>query len=124
MTFAYMCVLVAAILPIVWVGAAKIGSTGYDNNRPRPFLANLQGWQQRADWAQKNALEAFPPFAAGVIIASMTGANPATINLLAGVFILARILHGLSYIADKGALRSLIWTVGFGCVVGLFIAVP
>lgn len=124
MTFAYLCVLIAAILPIVWIGAAKMASQGYDNDRPRPFLAQLQGWQQRADWAQQNALEAFPPFAAAVIIANMTGANPATINILAGVFILARILHGLCYIADKGALRSLVWTVGFGCVVGLFIALP
>lgn len=122
MTFAYWCVLIAAFLPIVWVGAAKSGATGYDNNRPREFLAGLQGWPQRANWAQANALEAFPPFAAGVIIASLAGARPTTIDVLAGVFLVARILHGIAYIADKGTLRSLVWLVGFGCTVGLFLA--
>lgn len=122
MTFAYWCVLIAAFLPIVWVGAAKSGAAGYNNDRPREFLAGLEGWPQRANWAQANALEAFPPFAAGVIIASVAGAEQTTIDILAGVFILARLLHGVAYIADKGTLRSLVWLVGYGCMVGLFLA--
>jgi uncharacterized MAPEG superfamily protein len=122
MTFAFWCVLIAAFLPIVWVGAAKSGAAGYNNDRPREFLAGLEGWPQRANWAQANALEAFPPFAAGVIISTVAGAEQSTIDILAGVFILARILHGVAYIADKGALRSLVWLVGFGCMVGLFLA--
>jgi uncharacterized MAPEG superfamily protein len=124
MTFAYWCVLIAAFLPLVWVGAAKSGAQGYDNDRPRPFLAGLEGWPQRANWAQANALEAFPPFAAGVIIAHLTGAQQNTIDILAGIFILARSLHGVAYIVDKGAIRSLIWLVGFGCTVGLFLIAP
>ncbi len=122
MTLAYWCVLVAGILPIVWVGAAKAGSSGYDNVRPREFLAQLSGWQQRADWAQKNALEAFPLFAAAVIIAHAAGAAQATIDLLAGLFITARVAHGICYIADKAALRSVVWLGGFACVIGLFVA--
>jgi uncharacterized MAPEG superfamily protein len=122
MTFAYWSVLIAAFLPLVWVGAAKSGASGYDNNRPREFLASLQGWPQRANWAQANALEAFPPFAAAVIIAQVLEADPVTVNILAGVFIVARILHGICYIMDKGTLRSLVWLVGYGCVVGLFLA--
>lgn len=121
MSFAFWCVLLAALLPLVWVGAAKSGAAGYDNDRPRVFLASLTGWPQRAHWAQENALEAFPPFAAAVIIAQLAGGNQATIDTLAGVFIVARILHGVCYIADKGALRSLVWLVGFGCVIALFV---
>lgn len=122
MTFAYWCVLIAGILPIVWVGAAKTGSSGYDNDRPREFLANLTGWQQRANWAQKNALEAFPLFAAAVIIAHVAGAAQTTVDLLAGLFIVARVAHGICYITGKGGLRSLVWLAGFICVVGLFLA--
>ena len=121
MTTAYWCVLIAAMLPLVWVGAAKSGAAGYDNDRPRVFLAGLTGWPQRANWAQMNALEAFPPFAAAVIIAHLAGGNQNTIDLLAVVFVLSRIVHGIFYITDKGTLRSLVWLVGFGCIVALFV---
>ena len=123
MTIAYWCVLVAAILPVVWAGAAKFGQPGFDNPRPREFLAALQGWPARANWAQANSYEAFPPFAAGVIIAHATGnAAQATIDTLALVFIAARVAYGLCYIADLSALRSFVWLGGFGAMVGLYVA--
>jgi uncharacterized MAPEG superfamily protein len=68
-------VLLAALLPIIMVGAAKTGAEGYDNHRPREFLANLKSWQQRANWAQINSYEVYPPFAAAVIIAHLAGAD-------------------------------------------------
>jgi uncharacterized MAPEG superfamily protein len=37
-------------------------------------------------------------------------------------FIAARVAYGLLYIADRPTLRSVVWTVGFACVVGMFIA--
>ena len=122
MTFAYWCVLLTALLPVIWAGAAKTGAEGYDNRQPRVFLAKLTGWQQRANWAQSNALEAFPPFAAGVIIAHLAGASQGVIDTLAGIFLLTRILHGIMYIRDQATMRSLVWTTGFLCMVGLFIA--
>ncbi|MDH3510611.1 MAG: MAPEG family protein [Gammaproteobacteria bacterium] len=123
MTFAYWCVALAAFLPLVWVGAAKYGAPGYDNAKPRIFLQNLNGWPQRANWAQANAYEAFPPFAAAVIIASVAGANPTTVDILAGTFIIARILHGVCYIFDKPTLRSLVWTIGFFAMIATFLSV-
>ncbi len=122
MTIAYWCILVAAVLPIVWVGAAKSGGGRYDNARPREFLSGLSGWQARANHAQQNSYEAFPPFAAAVIVAHLGNAGQASIDMLALVFIAARIIYGLCYITDRATLRSLAWLVGFGCVVGLFIA--
>ncbi len=121
MTFAYWCVLLAALLPIIWVGLAKTGVNGYDNHKPRLFMANLDGWQQRANWAQKNSYEAFPPFAAAVIIAHLSGANQLAIDSLAGIFLILRIAHGILYIQDKALLRSVAWTLSFLCVVGLFL---
>ena len=122
MTIAYWCVLIAAFMPLVWTATAKAGAGNYDNRRPRAFLDTLSGWPQRANWAQQNALEAFPPFAAATIIANLTGGAAERIDLLAGLFILFRILHGVFYISDHSALRSFAWLGGFICVVALFVS--
>lgn len=122
MTVAYWCVLFAALLPIVWSGVAKAGGDGFDNNRPRVYLSALQGWRQRANWAQQNAWEAFAPFAAGVLVATQVGVAQETIDLLAGGFMITRILHGVLYIADQATLRSLVYILGLLCTVGFFIA--
>jgi uncharacterized MAPEG superfamily protein len=122
MTIAYWCVLFAALLPIVWSGVAKGGGSGFDNARPRVYLAAVQGWRQRANWAQQNSWEAFGPFAAGVIVAHQVGVPQGTIDALALAFMGARILHGAFYVTDRATLRSLVYIVGLLCTVGLFIA--
>lgn len=123
MTLAYWCVLIAALMPLVWVGIAKFSLPRYDNDNPRLSLATAEGRAQRAHWAEINALEAFPPFAAGVIIAHLTGgAEQFTIDLLAGLFIAARIVHGAAYISDQGPVRSFAWLAGMLCIIGLFVA--
>lgn len=120
MTIAYWCVLLAAMMPIAWAGLAK--SQRFDNAAPRDYLATLEGWRKRANWAQQNSWEAFAPFAAAVIIAHLAGAKQGTIDVLAVTFVAMRIAYGLLYIADKPTLRSLAWTIGLGCVIGLFLA--
>jgi uncharacterized MAPEG superfamily protein len=121
MTIAYWCVLLTAILPYVWVGVAKYPLRAYDNNNPREYEEKLTGPRKRAHWAQLNAWEAFAPFAAAVIIAHLARADQAVVNALAVTFVVARVLHGLLYVADRATLRSLVWSVGFLCVIGLFI---
>lgn len=122
MTFAFWCVVLAAFLPVIWAGIAKTGVSDFDNATPRESLARATGWAQRANWAQQNAYEAFPPFAAGVIVAHLAGANPLLIDVLAGLFLLTRLLHGIVYIADWATIRSLVWTTGFLSVVGLYLS--
>jgi uncharacterized MAPEG superfamily protein len=121
MTFAYWCVVFAVFLPIIWVGVAKVNGSGYDNTKPRVWLADLDGVGQRANWAQQNAYEAFPPFAAAVIIAHLTNSPQLIVDLLAGTFLLLRVAHGIFYILDKSTLRSFTWLAGFGCTVALFL---
>jgi uncharacterized MAPEG superfamily protein len=121
MTFAYWVLVFLIFLPLIWVGIAKANGTGYDNSRPREWLAHLHGAGQRANWAQQNAYEAFPPFAAAVIIAHLTGAPQIAVDIIAGVFLVARIAHGILYILDKAMWRSLVWLLGFGCTIALFI---
>lgn len=121
MTIALWCVLAAALLPFVFTGAAKFGGGRYNNRKPREFLEKLEGWQKRAHWTQLNSFEAFPPFAAAVIIAEMLNAAQNKVDALAVAFIVLRVLYGVAYIADRQALRSLIWTAAFGCIVALFV---
>ncbi|HSO05839.1 MAG TPA: MAPEG family protein [Pelomicrobium sp.] len=121
MTIAYWCVLAAAVLPYVSVAFAKY-RPDYDNARPREWLARLDGFRARAVWAHHNAFEAFPPFAAGVIIAHLAGAPQGRIDALALAFIAARIAYTACYLLDRPTPRSIVWTVGFACVIGLFVA--
>ena len=122
MTFALWSILLVACLPIIWVGLAKSGEKNYDNNQPRIWLSKLTGWQQRANWAQVNAYEVFPPYAAAVLTAQLVGANQTLVDVLAGVFLVCRVLHGVFYIKDMAGARSLVWTLGFFTIIGLFMA--
>lgn len=124
MNTAYWFVLVAALLPYSFVLYAKATSTfikGDYNKNPREYEEGLTGARKRAYWAQLNGFEAFPPFAAAVIIAVQAGVPADRINLLGGVFITCRVVHGLLYIANLDRLRSLAWLGGFASVVALFV---
>jgi len=122
MTIAYWCVVLIAFLPVIWAGVAKFGAPQYDNESPRDSLESLTGWARRANWAQLNSYEAFPSFAAGVIIAHLTATEQSTIDIIAVVFLVCRIAHGVVYIANLPTIRSLVWSTGFLATVGLYIA--
>jgi len=122
MSLAYWCVLAAAIMPYVFTGIAKFSGGRYNNYSPREFLEKQEGFRKRAHWAQLNSFEAFPPFAAAVIIAHLTGGEQGYIDTLAIAFIGIRVLYGVMYLANLAALRTLVWTAGLGCVIALFTA--
>ena len=122
MSIAYWCILIAAVLPFVWVGVAKSGAPGYNNKDPRGWVAKQDTFRVRDAYnAHLNAFEAFPTFAAGVLMAQFAGVDPGQANLLAMAFIGFRILHGVFYIAAKAAIRSLVWMGGLACTVALMV---
>lgn len=125
MTTAFWCVLAAALLPYAFTGLAKSardpGLGRYDNRAPREWLDRLGGWRKRAHWAQLNTFEAFPPFAAGVIVAHLAGAPQAAVDQLAVAFVALRVAYGALYILDHHKLRSLVWALALACVIGLFV---
>lgn len=122
MSIAYWCILIAAVLPLVWVAFAKSGASGYNNKDPRGWVAKQDGYRVRNAYnAHLNAFEAFPPFAAGVLMAQFAGVDPGHVNLLAIAFIGFRILHGVFYLASIAAMRSLVWMGGFACAIGLMV---
>jgi uncharacterized MAPEG superfamily protein len=118
LTFSLWCVLVASMLPYVW-GTLSKSTPSYDNSQPR--LQVKTGWRQRADWAQQNSWEALAPFAAAVIIAHWAHATQSNIDWLAGLFIVLRLLYGMAYLMNLSTLRSLIWSGGMACVIGLYV---
>lgn len=121
MTTAYWCILIAAVLPYVWTMAAKAGP-GFDNGNPRAWLAKQDNPRlQRANAAQLNAFEAFPAFAASVLMAQFAGVDPGRIGLLAMAFVALRAVHGIVYIANLHLLRSLVWFGGIACMVALMV---
>ena len=125
MTLAYWCIFFAIFLPIFCAAYAKYraGFSPADNHNPRAFLARAQGKAARADAAQQNSYETFPPFAAAVIIAHATGeAAQSTVNILSALFLLLRAAYIWAYAQDKAALRSNIWYGCLMCIVALFIA--
>lgn len=123
MTLIIGCIIFAAILPLLakaplgYIQSRQPG--GYDNRNPRTQQANLQGIGQRALAAHQNAFEAFPPFAAGVLLALWAHAPLTHIQILCGVFVVARSLHTIFYLTDLDKLRSLSWALGLGASIWL-----
>ena len=122
MTTALYCVLAAGLMPFLWTGIAKARGPRYNNFNVRLWQGKLEGAAQRAHAAHLNSFEAFPLFAVAVIVAQMSGADQAYIDMLALSFIGLRILYGILYLANKATLRSLVWLAGMVCTVMIFVA--
>ena len=120
MHISYYMVLTAGLLPYLTVGGAK-AKPGYDNANPRTYLAHLQGWRARADFAHRNHFESFPFFAAAVIIAQLKQTPQHTIDALAVAFIVIRLLYTACYLSGLASLRSIVWFAGVVCTTALFV---
>lgn len=122
MTTAYWCILIAALLPYLWVAIAKQSGPRYDNRDPRGWIARQDNPRVlRANAAQLNAFESFAPFAAAVLMAQFAGVEASRISQLAIAFVVLRVLHGVFYIAGMHLLRSLAWGGGLACVAWLMV---
>lgn len=118
---AYWSVLVAALLPYLWVTIAKASGERYDNRDPRAWLSRQSNPRvHRANAAHANAFEAFPAFAAAILLSQLASVPEAHIATLAVAFVAFRVLHGLVYtFGHPHWLRTLAWLGGFSCVLVL-----
>ncbi len=124
MTLAYWCIFIVMFFPVACAACGKIkgGFTFTDNRDTRAFFAKATGVTARANAAQLNSYEIFPMFAAAVIIAHLAGgAAQTTVNLLSMIFVISRAFFCICYIMDKPTARSIAWSIGFVCIIGLFI---
>jgi len=123
MTIADFCLLAAVILTIVSIAPAKLsGAREYDNANPRDPRFYTPGLRSRSQGAHLNGYEAFPFFAAAVILAEMRAVPQGTVNALAVAFIVARIVYVLLYLGDRPTWRSVVWSVGFACNLAIFLS--
>lgn len=119
MTLAISCLIAAAALiyltklPVA-LAMAKLDGR-YDNHHPRAQQARLTGFGARALAAHQNSIEAFPLFAAGLLLALWAQAPMAWVNGLCLAFVGARIAYCALYLLDVATLRSLVWALGTGC---------
>lgn len=122
MSVAYWCILAAAVLPYLWYSVARAFAGRIDNHDPRLGMSQLaEGRARRANNAQYNAFEAFAPFAAAVLMAQFAGVDAIRVSQLAIAFIVVRVLHGVFYVANVHALRSLAFAAGYACIVWLMV---
>jgi len=117
----------AMVLPIMlsWVSAyARMKQFGtIDNNHPRQQQAELEGVGARAVAAQSNAWEALMLYTATCVIVVAAGLDLASLEMFACIFLGARVLHGVFYIANLGILRSLSFLAAAGsCFYMIYLA--
>jgi uncharacterized MAPEG superfamily protein len=92
-------------------------TVNYVDPTPRPVPL----WGQRANRAHINAVETFAPFAALVILIQLTGKNSAMTAFWAMSYFWIRLAHAVVFIAAIPYIRTLLFVLGYVCVVGLFI---
>ena len=117
MTTILVCWAVGVALPYVWAGAAvpfrsrQFGTI--DLAQPRVQGEQLVDAGARAVGAQANAWEALIVFSAANAMAIWAGVDPAdTWPSLAVVWAVARVLHGVFYIAGRPVLRVASFVTG------------
>ena len=123
MTIADLCLLACVVLTIAAIVPAKMdGLKEYDNGNPRDPRFYTPGLRRRSQGAHLNSYEAFPFFAAAVILAEMRGVPQGIVNGLAVAFVVARIAYVLLYLGDRPSARSAVWSAGFACNLAIFFA--
>lgn len=95
-------------LPFFAVGYARF-KLGYDAAAPRAMLSKLPAYAQRATWAHENAFESVILYAPAALMAYMTQQDSSTALAAAVVYLVARALYPVFYIANVPVLRSLMF---------------
>jgi uncharacterized MAPEG superfamily protein len=121
MNDAVLTVLIAGLLPIVCSGIAKWGAKGYDNQQPREWLAQQEGYRARANAAQHNSFEAFTFFAAGVLLALLSDVEVDDVAQCGWFFIAMRLAYIYCYVTNQATWRSISWALGFAATLRLYV---
>jgi uncharacterized MAPEG superfamily protein len=123
MTLADLCLIGAVVIAMVSIGIAKGAALGqFDNANPRDPDFYKDPFRARARGAHQNSLEAFPIFAAAVLVAEMHGARQMMVDALAVVFLVVRVAYVAAYLKDKATVRSILWGLGMAITLAIFCA--
>jgi uncharacterized MAPEG superfamily protein len=86
-----------------------------------PTSRPLPDWGNRANRAYLNAVETFAPFAAMVLLVQATGKADAMTAFWTIAYFWLRVAHAIVFLAGWPFIRTLIFVLGWICVVGLFV---
>ena len=113
--FACVALYLLTIVPVKWIGFRD-----YDNSKPRNPAFYQDAIRARALGAHQNGIEAFPFFAAAVLLAEFRAAPQNLINELAVLFLIVRIAYVFTYLGNRPRLRSILWNIGFVINIAIF----
>jgi uncharacterized MAPEG superfamily protein len=121
MTIAEWCVFGTLLLYLLTIGSVKwISWRRFDNSRPRDASFYADPIRARALGAHQNGIEAFPFFAAAVLLAEFRQAPQHLIDELAILFLIVRIAYVFTYLGNRPTLRSILWSLGFAINIAIF----
>ena len=121
MTIAEWCVFASLMLYLLSIASVKwLRSGDFDNSRPRDPAFYHEPMAARALGAHQNGIEAFPFFAAAVLLAEFRACPQNLINELAILFVIVRIAYVFTYIGNRPTLRSILWSIGFAINIAIF----
>ena len=117
---AYTALLTAALwIPYIVSQVTTNGPlkpANYTDPNPRP----VPSWGKRANRAHLNAVESLAPFAALVLVAHVAGKANAMTAFWATCFFWLRLIHAVVFLLGVPYVRTVIFTLGFVAVVGIF----
>ncbi|WOH67201.1 MAPEG family protein [Bradyrhizobium sp. BWA-3-5] len=121
MTIAEWCVFGTVLLYLLTIASVKWAAwRRFDNSRPRDSAFYADPIRGRALGAHQNGIEAFPFFAAAVLLAEFRQSPQHLIDELATLFVIVRIAYVFTYLGDRPTLRSILWSLGFAINIAIF----
>ena len=109
MTVAEWCVFGTLMLCLLTIASVKwIGFRRFDNAKPRDPSFYDDPIRARALGAHQNGIEAFPFFAAAVLLAEFRIAPQRLIDELAILFLIVRVAYVFTYLGNRPTLRSIL----------------
>jgi uncharacterized MAPEG superfamily protein len=115
MTTELWCLVAFALWGLVLVSIDSLSKTRL--NGPKWGLGNrdtqpeLPAWLQRTARAIANHKENFPLFATAIVVVTLVGRTNTITAWAAIIYLVARVLHGVIYIAGLTTVRTLVWLV-------------
>jgi uncharacterized MAPEG superfamily protein len=121
MTVAEWCVFGSLMLYLLTIVPAKaIGFRRFDNAKPRDPTFYQDPIAARALGAHQNGIEAFPFFAAAILLAEFRAGPQHLIDELAVLFLIVRVAYVFTYLGNRPTLRSILWSIGFTINLAIF----
>ncbi len=111
--------LIYAPLGVVAAERAKLGVDAL--RTPRAVTEKLPAYAQRAFWAHQNGFESFMVFAAAALMAYVTGVESSAAGWAAVLYVIARGIYPVFYIANILIGRSLMFGIASFSVLTLFL---